>query len=398
MPDHPVNPQVRLLDGDFYAEDPHPHFDWMRSNAPIYWDETAGVWGVTRHDLLMRMSKDSEHFCNRYGMRPDSPPIPSMINLDGNEHKSRRNLVNRGFTPRRIAAYEIQVRRICDELIDKVAHRGECDFVKDIAAPLPMAMIGDMLGVESEDFEKLLRWSDDLILGTNAKASPEVMMNAMKAAGEYAEYNRKVVDDRRAKPPQPDLMSVLVHAEIDGEKLDDEALLQESLLILVGGDETTRHVISGGMYQLMKNPDQHQMLIEDRSKIPVAIEEMLRWVSPIQNMARTATEDIEIEGQRIQKGQKLLLLYGAANRDERVFANPHCFDVERRPNDHVAFGGYGAHFCLGSSLARLELRVMFDRLMERLPDLRLASDETPPMRPSNFIVGIERMPVVFDPR
>jgi cytochrome P450 family 142 subfamily A polypeptide 1 len=398
MPDHPVNPEIRLLDGDWYADDPHPYFDWMRANAPVYFDEAAGVWGVTRHDLVMRMSKDSEHFCNRYGMRPDSPPIPSMINLDGNDHKRRRNLVNRGFTPRRVAEYEGMVQRICDELIDKAAERGEVDFVRDIAAPLPMAMIGDMLGVEPVDFDKLLRWSDDLILGTNAKASPEVMMNAAKAAGEYAEYNRKVVAERRAKPQQSDLMSILVHAEIDGEKLEDEALLQESLLILVGGDETTRHVISGGMYQLMKNPDQRQILIDDPSKIPTAVEEMLRWVTPIQNMARTATEDIEVEGQRIEKGQKLLLLYGAANRDDRVFEDPHRFDVQRSPNDHVAFGGHGAHFCLGSSLARLELRVMFDRLLERLPEMQLASDTNPPMRPSNFIVGIEEMPVVVEPR
>jgi cytochrome P450 family 142 subfamily A polypeptide 1 len=346
----------------------------------------------------MRMSKDSEHFCNRFGMRPDSPPIPSMINLDGLEHKRRRNLVNRGFTPRRVAEYEKMVRRICDELIDGVSQRGECDFVKDVAAPLPMAMIGDMLGVEPKDFDKLLRWSDDLILGTSATASPEVMLNAAKAAGEYAEYNRKVVADRRGKSPQSDLMSILVHAEIDGEKLDDQALLQESLLILVGGDETTRHVITGGMYQLMKNPDQLQILIDDPSKIPTAVEEMLRWVAPIQNMARTATEDIEIEGELIRKGQKLLLLYGAANRDERVFDDPHRFDVERTPNDHVAFGGYGAHFCLGSSLARLELRGMFERLVERLPDMRLASDAPPPMRPSNFIVGIEEMPVRFEAR
>lgn len=398
MPDHPLNPEIRLLDGDWYADDPHPHFDWMRANAPVYWDEAGEVWGVTRHDLLMRMSKDSQHFCNRFGMRPDSPPIPSMINLDGTEHKRRRNLVNRGFTPRRVADYEAMVRRICDDLIDKAIERGEVDFVKDVAAPLPMAMIGDMLGVAPEDFDMLLRWSDALILGTNALASPEVMLNAAKAAGEYAEYNRKVVADRRSKPPGEDLMSVLVHAEIDGEKLEDEALLHESLLILVGGDETTRHVITGGMYQLMKNPDQRQILVEDRSKIPLAVEEMLRWVTPIQNMARTATEDIEVEGQMIRKGQKLLLLYGAANRDERVFRDPHRFDVQRTPNDHVAFGGYGAHFCLGSSLARLELRVMFDRLIERLPEMRLVSDARPPMRPSNFIVGIEEMPVVCEPR
>ena len=189
-------------------------------------------------------------------------------------------------------------------------------------------------------------------------------------------------------------MSVLVHAEIDGEKLDDQALLQESLLILVGGDETTRHVISGGMYQLLRNPDQRESLVRDPSGIPLAVEEMLRWVTPIQNMARTVTRDLELRGQKLREGDKILLLYPSGNRDARVFRHPDRFDVKRQPNDHVAFGGYGAHFCLGAPLARLELRVMFEQLMRRLPDLELASDEPPPMQPSNFITGIESLPVV----
>jgi cytochrome P450 family 142 subfamily A polypeptide 1 len=394
LPDHPIHADVRLLDGGFYAADPHPYFRWMRDNAPVYFDPTAQVWGIALHADVMAISKDSTTFCNRFGMRPDSPPMPSMINLDDPAHKRRRNLVNKGFTPRRVSELEPKVRRICVELIEKVAARGECDFVRDIAAPLPMIMIGDMLGVEPEDRDRLLRWSDDLILGTSATATPEAAAGAMRAFGEYTEYNRKVVADRRSKPPQEDLMSVLVHAEIDGERLDDEALLQESLLILVGGDETTRHVISGGMEQLIRHPDQRGKLIRDPSKLPAAIEEMLRWVTPIQNMARTVTRDVTLRGQRLREGDKLLLLYPSANRDANAFDEPDRFDVERSPNDHVAFGGYGTHFCLGASLARLELRVMFEELLRRLPDLELASDEPLPRRPSNFICGIESMPVV----
>ena len=368
----------------------------MRQHAPVYYDASAGCWGITLHEDIMSLSKTPERFCSGGGSRPDSPPIPSMINLDDPQHKRRRNLVNKGFTPRRVEEHEPFIQDVCRQLIDDVAARGSCDFVKEIAAPLPMIMIGEMLGVEPEDRDMLLRWSDDMISGTSSGAHPELVSAASKAFEEYATYHRRVVADRRANP-RDDLMSVLVRAEIDGEKLSDEELLQESLLILVGGDETTRHVISGGMEALIRNPDQRRKLIDDPSKIPTAVEEMLRWVTPIQNMSRTLTRDCELRGQKLKEGDKLLLLYASGNRDERVFANPDAFDAERTPNDHVAFGGFGTHFCLGASLARLELRVMFEELMRRLPDIELVTDEKLPLRPSNFIVGIESMPVEFSP-
>ncbi len=386
------------MDGRFYADDPHPHFRWMRANAPVYRDEAAAVWGVALHADVMACSKNSEVFCNRYGQRPDFPPIQSMINFDDPYHKRRRNLVNRGFTPRRVAAHEAEIRRIAGELIDRALEVGEFDFVESVAAPLPMIVIGDMLGVRPEDRGRLLRWSDDLLLGTSQTASPEAVAGAARAFAEYSAYAREVIADRRSRPLQEDLMSVLVHAEIDGERLDDEALIQESLLILVGGDETTRHVISGGMHQLILHPDQRRKLAEDPSRIPGGVEEMLRWVTPIQNMNRTATRDVELRGQKIREGDKLLLLYPSANRDEAVFDDPFRFDVERHPNDHVAFGGYGAHFCLGAPLARLELCVMFEELMRRMPDLELATEQPLPMRPSNFITGIEKMPVAVASR
>jgi cytochrome P450 family 142 subfamily A polypeptide 1 len=388
-------PDIRLLDGDFYAADPHPHFRWLRGHAPVWRDEAGGVWGVALHEDVVRVSRHPELFCSAGSSRPDAPAIPSMINADDPVHKRRRNLVNRGFTPRRVEDQEPRVRRIVTELIDRVAARGECDFVHDVAAPLPMIVIGDMLGVEATDRDRLLRWSDDLIAATNATASPEVAMRGAAAFEEYADYHRAVVADRRGRP-RDDLVSVLVHAEIDGERLSDDEILHDSLLILVGGDETTRHVITGGMEALCRHPDQRRALAANPAAIPTAVEEMLRWVTPIQNMNRTATRDVELRGQRIRAGDKLLLLYPSANRDERVFAEPDRFDVARRPNDHVAFG-FGAHFCLGASLARLELRVMFEELLRRLPDLELATDAALPRRPSNFIVGIERMPVRFTP-
>ena len=398
MPEHPVNPDIDLLDGRFYAADPHSAFRWMRENAPVYFDEKNQVWGITRHAHVQEVAKSPQLFCNGQGMRPDSPPLPSMINMDGVLHKRRRNLVNSGFTPRRVADQEAKVRQVCVDLIERVAPCGSCEFVMEVAAHLPMIMIGDMLGVAPEDREALLRWSDDLILGTSATATPQAAEGAAKAFAEYATYNRRVVLDRRTRPPQEDLMSVLVHAEIDGERLDDEALLQESLLILIGGDETTRHVLTGGLYQLLLHPEQQQRLAADPTRIPQAVEEMLRWVTPIQNMARTATRDVSFHGQQIRAGDKLLLLYPSANRDEEVFEEPFRFDTARDPNLHLAFGGYGPHFCLGSSLARLELRVMFEELLARLPDIHLTCSEPPPLRPSNFIAGIEALPVAFTPR
>ncbi len=393
MADHPINPEIALVDGKFYAGDLHPRLAWMRQNAPVYWDPNGQVWGIALYDDVMSISKDSETFCNRLGMRPDSPPMPSMINLDGADHKRRRGLVNKGFTVNRVRAYEPKVREICADLIERAKRKGSFDFVHDVAAPLPMIMIGDMLGVAPEDRERLLRWSDDLILGSSMSSPMEALIAAQKAFEEYGEYHRNVVADRRANPGGDDLMSILVHARIDGQQLGDDDLVQESLLILVGGDETTRHVISGGMYELLRHPDQFRALVDDPSKIPTAVEEMLRWVTPIQNMARTATRDVVLRGQTIHEGEKLLLLYPSANRDEAVFNDPLRFDIGRQPNEHLAFGGYGAHFCLGASLARLELTAMFEEIVRRLPGLRLADTNPPPRRPSNFIVGLEALAV-----
>jgi cytochrome P450 family 142 subfamily A polypeptide 1 len=319
-----------------------------------------------------------------------------MINLDDPLHRRRRALVSRGFTPRRVAAHERKIRELARALLDAVAPKGRCDFVKEVAAPLPMALIGDLLGVEPEDRLRLQRWSDELIAATSISASPEVAARAGQAFAEYAAYNRAVVADRRARP-RDDLMSALVRAEIEGERLSDEDLLQEGLLILVGGNETTRHVLSGGCEALIRHPDQRRKLLADRSRIPAAVEEMLRWVTPIQNMNRTAVRDTELRGRRIRAGDKLLLLYPSANRDERVFERPFAFDVEREPNPHLAFG-FGAHFCLGASLARLELRVLFEELLERIPDMELVSDAPLRAAPSNFIRGIPSMPVEFSPR
>ncbi|MDA8366272.1 MAG: cytochrome P450 [Actinomycetota bacterium] len=391
----PAELEIDLVAGSFYGGDPFPAFAWMRDHAPAYFDERSGVWGITRHADVKEISKDPETFSNAGGIRPDAPPISMMIDTDAPEHVRRRRLVSEGFTPRRIRDYEARIRAICDGIIDAVCERGSADFVADIAAPLPMIVIGDMLGVTPEDHGDLLRWSDDLL---KALGSPDVtaMERAAEAFVDYTTYITRVIAERRVSGSTQDLVGTLVHAEIDGERLDDDTLIHETLLILIGGDETTRHVISGGTYELLSDRAQWDLLRTDRSVLPTAVEEMLRWVSPIKNMARTATRDVELHGEVVRAGQKLLLLYPAANRDPRVFEDPERFDVTRRPNDHVAFG-FGAHFCLGNRLARAELSIMFDRLLERLPDLALADAAPPPLRPANFVSGIERMPVTFTP-
>src|SRR5688572_7301326 len=199
-------PAIRLLDGSWYADDPHPAFAWMRAEAPVFWDEAGQVWGIASYANVLRVSRDPATFCSKEGSRPDSPAIPSMINMDDPEHRRRRALVNKGLTPRRVLEHEPKIRAICEDLVRRGAERGTCDFVHDVAAPLPMIVIGDLLGVEPEDRDKLLRWSDDLIEGTSVSAPPEVMMRGMQAFEEYAEYHRHVAADRRARP-RDDMMS-----------------------------------------------------------------------------------------------------------------------------------------------------------------------------------------------
>jgi cholest-4-en-3-one 26-monooxygenase len=397
MTQPPDGLRIGLCDGTFYGGDPYPAFAWMRDHAPAYFDEAAGVWGISRYQDVKDISKEPETFSNAGGIRPDNDALPMMIDFDAPEHVRRRRLVSEGFTPKRVREMEDKISLVCDALIDQVCEEGTCDFVKQIAAPLPIIMIGDMLGVAPEDRDDLLRWSDDMLKGQGAP-DPTTIENATTAFVEYSAYIHPVLDDRRARKDTDDLVGVLCHAEIDGDSLDDDSLVHETLLILIGGDETTRHVISGGVEELLAHPDQTARLAADpEGLMPGAVEEMLRWVSPIKNMARVATRDVELEGAQIRAGQELVLLYPSANRDEAVFENAGHFDITRSPNPHMAFG-FGAHFCLGNQLARLELRVMVERVLARLPDLHLAVERaTLPRRPANFISGIEEMPVVFSP-
>ncbi len=389
-------PWINLVDGAFYGNDPYPAFKWMRANEPVYFDEATGIWGITKHRDIKDVSKDPQTFSSAGGIRPDQGALPMMIDMDAPAHVERRRLVSAGFTPVRVRAMEEGIRQVCDGIIDAVIEEGRCDLVADIAAPLPLIVIGDMLGVAPEDRGELLRWSDDLMKGQGSE-DPELLEAMMTAFIEYTAYMTEVIEDRRRTGKDDDLVGILVHAgDETGGQLDTDSLIHETLLIVIGGDETTRHVISGGVEALLANPGQFAALREDPALIPKAIEEMLRWVTPIKNMARTTTRDAQIRGTTIPEGDKLLLLYPSANRDEEVFIEPERFDIARTPNDHVAFG-FGAHFCLGNQLARMEMRTMLEQLCARVPDLARADDAAIEHRDANFVSGIESLAVTFTP-
>jgi cytochrome P450 family 142 subfamily A polypeptide 1 len=386
---------IDLLDGSWYAGQPFADYAWMRDHAPAYWDARNEVWALTRYDDVLAVEKDAATFSSHRAPRPHGDHLPMMISFDDPEHARRRKLVSKGFTPRRVRDHEATIRRICTTIVDRVAPKGECDFVWDIAAPLPLLLIADMLGFPPDAYDDLLRWSDDLIRATNADPPHEIAEAGLNAMLEFREFQLGVIADRRSKPPQDDLVSILCHAEIDGERLDDESIINESLLILIGGDETSRHVMTDGMLALLDHPGEMAILRDEPATLENGVEELLRWVSPIKNMSRTVTRDVQLHDETLREGQQVILMYPAANRDPRKFDEPERFDVRRYPNPHLAFG-FGPHFCLGASLARLELQVMFSELLSRLPDLHLAGDPMP-RRPSNFISGPEAMPVAFTP-
>jgi cytochrome P450 family 142 subfamily A polypeptide 1 len=314
--------------------------------------------------------------------------------MDDPAHRRRRALINRGFTPRRVDALEPKVSQMCRSIIDRICEQGSCDFVWDVAAPLPLLVIAELLGFDEDTYDDLLRWSDDMLRATTSAPSDELAQAALEANLAFRELQLRVIGNRRSEP-RDDVISILCNAEIDGQRLNDESIVSECLLLLIGGDETTRHVISGGMRALLEHPGQWADLRDNEALLPNAVEELLRWISPVKNMSRIVTSDVELRGQRLAAGDYIINFYPSANRDESIFDRADQLDIRRDPNPHLAFG-FGHHFCLGASLARLELRVMFRELAARLPELALTTDQLP-IRASNFVSGLESMPISFTP-
>jgi len=400
-----TKPDVDLADGRFYADgNARAAYAWMRAHEPVFRDRN-GQAAATSHAAVLDAERNPELFSSAGGIRPDQPGMPYMIDMDDPAHLLRRKLVNAGFTRKRVMDRLGGIEKLCDTLIDAVCEKGEADFVRDIAAPLPMAVIGDMLGVLPEERALLLKWSDDLVCGLSSHLDETAIATLMDTFAAYTAFTTDVIADRRANP-RDDMFSILVNSEVEGARMEDAEIVMETLLILIGGDETTRHTLSGGTEQLLRHQDQWGRLVSDErlredhvasaGLLPGAIEEMLRWTSPVKNMCRTLTADTEFHGARLRKDEKIMLMFESANFDEEVFGDPQNFRIDRNPNNHLAFG-FGTHFCLGNQLARLELKIMLEKLLVRLPDLRLADESRLGLRPANFVSGLESMPVVFNP-
>jgi len=314
-----------------------------------------------------------------------------MLMMDPPRHTRLRLLVNKGFTPRMVERLHERVREVTRDIVDDIAKRGECDFVVDVAAELPLQVIAEIMGVPHEDRHQLFTWSNQMIGSEDPEyaVADEVAQSAMIDMFGYA---NELATSKRANPSD-DIISVLLQAEVDGERLSDLEFDLFFELLAIAGNETTRNLISHGMLALIENPDQRELLIADPALLPNAVEEMLRYASPVMYMRRTARSDLEVRGETIKEGDKVALWYIAANHDPEVFPDPHRFDITRDTSAHEAFGGGGPHFCLGSHLAKLEIRVMFEELMARIPRMELAG-EVQRLR-SNFINGIKHLPVTF---
>jgi cytochrome P450 len=363
-----------------------------------------GFWAVTRFADVMQVSRDPDTFHSAPSVNiGDIPPeiaewLGSMINMDAPKHTKLRLIVNRGFTPRRVAQIEESVRTQAREIVDRVAPLGECDFVTEIAAKLPLQIICDMLGIPRADNDRIFELTNK-ILGVGDPEYVSSLEELMAAGMELFQYGLNVAEDR-LKDPRDDITSALMHAEVEDEngkhRLTASELGSFFLLLVVAGNETTRNAISHGLRALTDHPAQRQVWLDDFESVsPTAVEEIVRWATPVIHFRRTATRDTVVGGQEIAAGQKVVMFYNSANRDERAFTDPFRFDVTRTPNEHVGFGAGGPHFCLGANLARREIKVMFEELFQRLPDIEVSGE--PAMLQSAFIHGIKRMPCRFTP-
>ncbi|GIU87447.1 MAG: linalool 8-monooxygenase [Acidimicrobiia bacterium] len=361
-----------------------------------------GFWAVTRYADVMQVSRDPDTFRSAPSVNiPDIPPeiaewLGSMINMDAPKHTKLRLIVNRGFTPRQVARIEETVRRQAAEIVDRVAPMGECDFVAEIAAALPLQIICDMMGIPREDNRRIFELTN-VILGVGDPEYVQSMDDLVGAGMELFQYGLALAEDRLANP-RDDITTALMHAEIEDEqgrhRLSASELGSFFLLLVVAGNETTRNAISHGMLALTEHPDQRRHWVEDFDAVaPSAVEEIVRWATPVIHFRRTAARDTVVGGQEIRAGEKVVMFYNSANRDERHFPDPYRFDVTRTPNEHVGFGAGGPHFCLGANLARREIRVMFEELLRRLPDIEVTGE--PAMLQSAFIHGIKRMPCAW---
>ena len=388
----------------FVAGVPHAWLAHLRRHDPVHWQDEPGgpgFWAVTRYADCVTVNRDYERFSSAargtmpFELAEDEIAQQGlmMLNMDPPLHTRYRRLVNKGFTPRMVRDLEASIHRSTDVIIDQVVERGEADFVTDLSAELPLQVIAELLGVPHDERHKMFEWSNRMV-GSEDPEYQSQASEAMDAAMELYAYAAELFAKKRAEP-HGDLMSVLTTVEVDGEQLSELELELFFLLLTVAGNETTRNLMSGAMHTFFEHPDQWQRLVAQRELLPSAVEEMLRFVTPVMNFRRTAMCDLELSDTAIAAGDKVVFFHTSANRDEDVFGDPDTFDVARDPNPHIAFGGGGPHFCLGTNLARMEIRVMFEHLLDRMPDIRPAGDAQ--RLQSRFINGVKHLPVAFTP-
>ncbi len=407
----------------FQREGAHEVLRFLRNNDPVHWNPPGemsnGFWSITKYEDIRYVSRNPELFISSKGIagpgiRPEALQNldfasqqqntggnASIITMDPPRHVQMRRLVNKGFTPRAVNAMEPEIRRTTNEILDRIDGRDELDFVLEIASQLPLAVICGMMGIGQKDWALMFELTNKVLGSGDPEYQTEVpeeergtgaaaRATAMKGLATMMEYFRNVLEDRRQHPRENDLPTILLESEIDGEKLTEGDMLAFCFLLIVAGNETTRNGISGGLRVLCEHPDQKAKLLADMSLMESAVEEILRWVSPLHHMARTATAEVELRGKTIRPGDRILMWYPSANRDEEIFPDPYRFDIARTPNEHLAFG-IGEHFCLGAGFARRELKVMFEELFRRYPNIDLAGE--PGRLRSNFINGTKHLPV-----
>lgn len=381
-----------------FLENPFPFYEIGRQMSPLYLD-SQGIWLVFGYNDIQAILKDNQAWSSQF-VAPagvEAPPPPSMLGSDPPRHGRLRGLVSQAFTPRMIEQLEPRIREIANDLVDRIAHNGQADIVEALAYPLPVIVIAEILGVPPEDRDRFKWWSDEVVstLGTGVSSGQERDL-PMTVFEEMRVYFTKMVEERRANP-RNDLISGLVAAELEGERLTFDELLQMLVLLLVAGNETTTNLIGNAVIEFMNHPDQLQHVLDEPALLPSAIEEVLRFSSPVQATIRRATRENIVNGKTIAPDQRALVWIAAANRDPGVFSDPGTFDVGRTPNRHISFG-HGPHFCLGAPLARLEARIALETFLANVTNFQ-RTDSEPLRRVPTFIMrGVRKLPIAFEAR
>ena len=408
---------IDLSDPEFWLKDRSYRegaFKTLRDESPFHFfterviedapfPPGPGYRAITRHDDIWHVSRNPQLFCSGKGSNIGDLPVEmneffgSMINMDDPKHFRLRNIVSRGFTPKEITRVEQQVKERAERLVTDLFERfpnGECDFVEEVAAPLPLAIICDMMGIPEEDHKKIFHWTN-VILGVGDPEFVGSYEDLMGVALEMFMYAQNL-GQSRVDAPQDDVTSAMMNAVVDGERLTAQEFGSFFILLVVAGNETTRNAISHGMKLLTDHPDQRQIWFDDfETHTKTAVEEIVRYATPVIHFRRTVTEDTVLSGQKLSAGDKVVMFYSSGNRDERAFADPYRFDVTRTVTPaQVGFGAGGPHFCLGANLARREIAVMFDEIRRRMPNLRITGE--PAYLQSAFINGIKRMPCAWN--